>query len=121
MLQESDERIKTDDQKLISILTNLIKNAIKYTDRGQIEIKVNKRQDFIHFNVIDTGIGIPKHRLKAVFNRFEQVDFTDARAFDGSGLGLAISKAYTEMLGGEIGVQSEFNKGSDFYFTLPAK
>lgn len=113
------EIIKTDDQKLNSILTNLIKNAIKYTDKGQIEIKIEKKKKHLYFHVTDTGIGIPKKRLSAVFNRFEQADFTDTRAADGSGLGLTISKAYVEMLGGEIRCNSIEAKGSDFYFYLP--
>jgi len=118
-LPYNKEIIKTDDQKLISILTNLIKNAIKYTDKGQIEIKVDIKKKYAYFNVIDTGIGIPENRLKAVFNRFEQVDFTDTRAFDGSGLGLAISKAYVEILGGKIDCKSVEGKGSDFHFSIP--
>jgi PAS domain S-box-containing protein len=118
-LPESKQSIQTDQQKFISIITNLIKNAIKYSDSGQIEIKSEVKRNKIYFNVIDTGIGIPKKRVKAIFNRFEQVDFTDTRAFDGSGLGLAISKAYVEMLGGEISCNSIEGKGSDFQFYLP--
>jgi signal transduction histidine kinase len=118
-LQEKDRIQKTDEQKLISILTNLIKNAIKYSDSGKIEIKLSLENKQIRFHVMDTGIGIPQNRQNAVFNRFEQVDFTDTRAFDGSGLGLAISKAYVEMLGGKIGVRSKVGIGSDFYFYLP--
>jgi len=69
--------------------------------------------------VKDTGIGIPKDRQKAIFDRFIQADIADKHAFQGSGLGLSISKAYVEMLGGEIWVESEEGKGSSFYFTLP--
>jgi PAS domain S-box-containing protein len=118
-LREIDKIQNTDEQKLISILTNLIKNAIKYSDSGKIEIKLMLKNKQIHFHIIDTGIGIPQNRQNAIFNRFEQVDFTDTRAFDGSGLGLAISKAYVEMLGGKIGVSSKVSEGSDFYFYLP--
>lgn len=116
---KQQETIFTDDQKVNSILTNLIKNAIKYTDQGMIEIAGWIENNKIQISVKDTGIGIPKDRLEAVFNRFEQVDFKDSRAFEGSGLGLAISKAYVEMLGGEIWVESEHNMGSTFFFTLP--
>ncbi len=69
----------------------------------------------------DTGIGVPKDREQAIFNRFEQADIGSRRAYDGSGLGLAISKAYAEMLGGKVWVKSELGKGSVFYFTLPYK
>ena len=72
------------------------------------------------FYVTDSGIGIPAHRQEAVFNRFEQADIADTRAFQGSGLGLAISKSYVEMLGGKIWVVSKEGSGSTFYFTLPA-
>ena len=74
----------------------------------------------LEFYVKDTGVGIPRNRLEAVFNRFEQADIEDTRAFEGSGLGLAISKSYTEMLGGQIWVESAEGKGSTFYFTIPA-
>ena len=113
--------INTDSHKLHGILTNLIKNAIKYTNEGHITIGYSLKDHFIEFFVKDTGIGIPKNRLKAVFNRFEQADIEDANVFEGSGLGLAISKAYTNMLGGEISVESTEGKGSTFKFTVPHK
>ncbi|MCI5209541.1 MAG: ATP-binding protein, partial [Candidatus Electrothrix sp. ATG2] len=73
----------------------------------------------LKFYIKDTGVGVPPTRLKAIFNRFEQADLEDARSFEGSGLGLAIAKAYVEMLGGRIWVESEEGVGSQFYFTLP--
>lgn len=118
-LSKDEENFKTDNQKLNSILTNLIKNAIKYSDKGTIKINLERKKDKLYFSVSDTGIGVPKNRLKAIFNRFEQADFSDSRSFNGSGLGLAISKAYVEMLGGEIACKSTEGKGSDFYFYLP--
>lgn len=111
--------VLTDGHKLHGILTNLIKNAIKYTETGSITFGYSLKNNFIEFFVKDTGIGIPKNRIHAIFNRFEQADIEDARVFQGSGLGLAISKAYTEMLGGEIFVESEEGKGSLFKFTIP--
>nr|WP_256367717.1 ATP-binding protein [Lentimicrobium sp. L6] len=111
--------IQTDKHKLHSILTNLIKNAIKYSDVGEIEIGCYKEQQFLEFYVKDEGIGIPKNRIEAIFQRFEQVDVLDARAFEGSGLGLAICKAYAEMLGGSIWVDSTLGVGSVFYFNIP--
>jgi hypothetical protein len=111
--------IKTDLAKLDSIFTNLIKNAIKYTDKGSVEIGCWINDNLFEFYVRDTGIGIPKHRQQAIFNRFEQADIGDTRAFQGSGLGLAITKAYAEMLGGKITLESEEGKGSTFYFSFP--
>ncbi len=122
-LAESDARIFTDRQKLEEILSNLIKNAIKFTDHGQVTIGCSlitgKDNNELEFYVKDTGVGIPQSRIKAVFNRFEQADIECSRAFEGSGLGLAIAKAYVEMLGGKIWVGSEEGIGSQFYFTLP--
>ena len=109
----------TDVTKFDSILTNLIKNAVKFTDSGTIEVGCSSDGNFLQFYVSDTGIGIPKHRQEAVFKRFEQADITDSRALQGSGLGLAIAKAYVEMMGGKIRLDSEEGKGSVFCFTLP--
>ena len=110
---------KTDKTKFVSILTNLINNAIKYTDKGEIIVDCTKERGQITFFVKDTGIGIPKERQDAIFNRFEQADIEDSYAREGSGLGLSISKSYIEMLGGKIWVESEVNKGSTFFFMLP--
>jgi PAS domain S-box-containing protein len=111
--------IKTDREKVYGILTNLVKNAVKFTNTGFIEFGYEKKGEFLEFFVKDTGIGIPKDRQEAIFDRFVQVDNRHARAFQGSGLGLSISKAYVEMLGGKIRVESEEEKGTVFYFTIP--
>jgi PAS domain S-box-containing protein len=115
--------IKTDREKLYAILTNLVKNATKYTSEGSIEFGYNLRTDNcpveLEFYVKDTGVGIPKDRQEAIFERFIQADISDKRCYQGAGLGLSISKAYVEMLGGKIWVESEEGKGSTFYFTLP--
>ena len=110
---------KTDKSKFVSILTNLINNAIKYTDEGEILVDCTKKDGQILFFVKDSGIGIPKERQDAIFNRFEQADIEDTFAREGSGLGLSISKSYVEMLGGKIWVESEENIGSTFFFMLP--
>jgi len=131
-LNDSDANILTDPIKLNGILTNLIKNALKYTDSGNIDFgykplwnksksRDNNSPDQLEFYVKDTGIGVPSERQEAIFNRFEQADIADKRAFEGSGLGLAISKAYVEMLGGKIQVDSEPGAGSVFSFTIPYK
>lgn len=111
--------IKTDRDKVFAILTNLVKNAIKYSKEGEIKMGYIVKGDYIEFYVKDTGIGIPKDRQKAIFERFIQADIEDIVARQGAGLGLSISKAYVEMLGGEIWVESEEGIGSTFYFTLP--
>jgi len=118
----TDAIIFTDREKLDAILTNLIKNAIKFCEKGIIEIGyeiVEHDRASIRFYVKDTGIGIPNDRQEAIFERFIQADIVDKMARQGAGLGLAISKAYVEMLGGKIWVESEVGKGSTFYFTLP--
>jgi PAS domain S-box-containing protein len=112
---------ETDRAKLDSILTNLIKNAIKFTFMGEIRIGCRIREQVLEFSVSDTGIGVPVNKREAIFNRFEQADMENAKAYQGSGLGLAISKSYVEMLGGEIWLESEEGRGSVFYFTLPFK
>jgi len=111
--------IKTDREKLYAILTNLVKNAIKYCKEGTIELGYERKGKDIEFFVKDTGIGIPKERQEAIFERFIQADIVDVQARQGAGLGLSISKAYIEMLGGKIWVESEEGIGSTFYFTLP--
>jgi PAS domain S-box-containing protein len=115
--------VMTDREKVYAVLSNLVKNAIKYTDNGIIEFGYNliayNGPVEIQFYVRDTGIGIPANRQQAIFDRFVQADISDSRAFQGAGLGLAISKAYVEMLGGKIWVESQEGKGSVFYFTIP--
>jgi CheY-like chemotaxis protein/anti-sigma regulatory factor (Ser/Thr protein kinase) len=118
-LPAGQEKIITDREKLFAILTNLVKNAIKYSKKGTIEFGCNNKGSFLEFFIRDTGIGIPKDRQHAIFDRFVQADIEDKEAREGAGLGLAISKAYVEMLGGEIWVESEEGKGSAFFFTLP--
>ncbi len=125
---DKEATIKTDGEKFYGILSNLVKNAIKYTDSGTIEFGYNIVETHggaspgsasLQFYVKDTGIGIPKDRQIAIFERFIQADITDKMARQGAGLGLTISRAYVEMLGGNIWVESEEGKGSVFYFTLP--
>lgn len=111
--------VETDVSKLDSILTNLIKNAIKYTETGSIKMCGKITNQHFEFCVKDTGIGIPKNRQLAIFNRFEQADINDTRALQGSGLGLAITKAYVEMLEGKIWLESDESVGSTFYISIP--
>ena len=111
--------ITTDVAKFNAIFTNLLKNAIKYTQKGNITFGFTPKGKYLEFFVKDTGIGIPENRIKAIFDRFVQADIEDRDAYEGAGLGLAITRAYVEMLGGKIWVNSAEGKGSTFYFTLP--
>ncbi len=119
-LSSQNAIIRTDREKIYAILINIVKNSIKYCDKGSIEFGYKQKGSTLEFFVHDTGIGIPIDRQQAIFERFIQADISDKRAFQGAGLGLAISKAYIEMLGGKIWVKSEPGKGSTFYFTLPS-
>jgi signal transduction histidine kinase/ActR/RegA family two-component response regulator len=112
-------RVNTDGNKLEYILSNLIKNAIKFTNSGSIEIGFEEQADEIQFFVSDTGIGIPEDKFKVIFDRFVQADLSISRGHEGAGLGLSICKAYVEYLGGKIWLESEVQQGSTFYFTIP--
>jgi PAS domain S-box-containing protein len=122
-LPENRALIKTDREKLFAILSNLIKNAIKFTDEGVIEYGYEmvgpKEALHLQFFVRDTGIGIPADRQEIIFERFIQADVSDKLARQGAGLGLSISKAYITMLNGKIWLETEFGKGSSFYFEIP--
>jgi len=118
-LPEKEATILSDREKVYAILTNLVKNAIKYTHKGSIEFGCSKKGNDLEFFVKDTGIGIPNDRQQAIFDRFVQADIEDKDVYEGSGLGLSISKAYVEMIGGKIWVESEEGVGSQFYFTIP--
>tara|TARA_B100000315_G_C14578599_1_gene589237 strand:- start:2233 stop:3306 length:1074 start_codon:yes stop_codon:yes gene_type:complete len=110
--------VYSDKNKLDSILTNLLKNAIKFTKTGKIEFGCEENNNVLKFFVKDTGMGINNDRLEAIFERFVQADINITKGFEGSGLGLAICSSYAKMLGGTIWVVSEENKGSTFYFTI---
>ena len=109
----------TDKEKVYAILTNLVNNALKFTRDGTIEFGCEKKGKQIEFFVKDTGFGIHLEQKEIIFERFRQGSETLQRKQEGTGLGLAISKAYVEMLGGKIWVESFPGKGSVFYFTIP--
>ena len=115
--------ISTDTEKIYAILTNLIKNAIKFTHEGSLEFGYDlvetDNYPSLQFFVKDTGTGINHEMKHKVFDRFRKGSDSKARNYDGAGLGLAISKAYVEILGGKIWVESEPGKGATFYFTIP--
>jgi len=113
------ENILTDGFKLFQILSNLLSNAMKFTKNGKIEFGYKIKENAIQFFVSDTGIGIePEHRVK-IFDPFFQVESSSKRRYEGTGVGLSISKAYVEMLGGEIWLTSQPGEGSVFNFTIP--
>jgi CheY-like chemotaxis protein len=117
-INEENNLISTDNDKLYAILTNLIKNAIKFTKSGEIEFGCCKKGKLLEFYVRDTGKGIPPEHQQMIFERFRQGSLAHSREYEGSGLGLAISKAYVKMLGGEITVESSEGIGSKFTFTI---
>ncbi|HEX6286749.1 MAG TPA: ATP-binding protein, partial [Acidimicrobiia bacterium] len=114
-----------DSHRLHQILVNLIGNALKFTSEGSITLRAEplghdgESQVTIHFEVADTGLGIPGQRLDAIFEEFEQAESSTARNFGGSGLGLGISKELVQLMGGVIGVESEEGAGSTFWFDIP--
>jgi PAS domain S-box-containing protein len=111
--------ILADETKLTQILTNIINNALKFTSEGIVEFGYIIKERMIEFYVTDTGPGIPQNMYSEVFKRFRQLDLNEDKKHGGSGLGLSISKAYVELLGGTIWIESEINKGSTFYFNIP--
>jgi signal transduction histidine kinase len=108
----------TDKNKLESILTNFLKNALKFTDNGFVEFGLKDEDAHFIFYVKDSGAGIDKSKISRIFERFTQGDIKITRPYEGSGLGLSIAKAYAELLGGEIGVDSVKGKGSTFYLKI---
>ena len=112
-----------DAARVRQIILNLVTNAVKFTDRGGVLIQASydSAAERLRVEVIDSGIGIPKHKLSSLFERFSQADASITRRFGGTGLGLAISKRLVALMGGTIGVESEEGKGAKFWFELPLK
>lgn len=111
--------IEADENRVQQILHNLLGNAIKFTEEGEIRISAEVVDGFLAINVSDTGIGIPAEKIERIFVAFEQADGSIARKYGGTGLGLAIAKKLVELHGGKISVQSTSGHGSKFTFTLP--
>ena len=115
-----NEVIKSDVVKLRQILFNLLSNASKFTENGQIEMRIERQHDWLAIAITDTGIGMSAEQMKKLFKPFVQADGSTTRKYGGTGLGLAISKQYCEMMGGAIKVSSERGKGSTFTVHVPA-
>ncbi len=113
------DRIKTDQLRLTQVLRNLISNALKFTQRGSVTLEVSRKGNYVDFAVIDTGIGIPKEKQGAIFEAFRQADGSTRRKYGGTGLGLSISRELAKLLGGEITLTSEPDKGSIFVLSVP--
>ncbi len=121
--------IRGDVTRLRQILVNLLSNGVKFTERGEVVVSVTIEGEgepdtdkyTLHFSVRDTGIGIPAERMDKLFRSFSQVDASTTRRYGGTGLGLAISKRLSELMGGQMWVESEVDEGSTFHFTIQAK
>jgi signal transduction histidine kinase len=109
----------TDREKLKQIILNLLSNSAKFTEQGEIKVSAWREDSSMKITVADTGIGMKEEALKYIFDEFRQVDMSTTRKYGGTGLGLAIVKRLVNLLGGDIGVESEEGKGSKFTITLP--
>ena len=121
---EIPERLRGDPGRLRQVLVNLVGNAVKFTEHGEISVTMDKAGDIedgvqLRFQVRDTGIGIPSDKLDYIFESFHQADGSTSRRFGGTGLGLSIASGIVEMMGGEIVVESQEGVGSAFHFTVP--
>jgi signal transduction histidine kinase len=110
-----------DERRIAQVLLNLVGNAIKFTDEGQLRIGATKANGKFLVSVTDTGPGIAESDQERIFEEFQQVDSSSTRSKGGTGLGLAIARRIVEMHGGELWVESALGKGSTFYFSIPVR
>ncbi|MCG2783011.1 MAG: HAMP domain-containing histidine kinase, partial [Candidatus Altiarchaeales archaeon] len=114
--------VRGDKEKLRTVISNLMGNAIKFTpDGGMIWISVKEGKRSVHFNIKDNGIGIPIEHQSRIFDKFHQVDTSASREFEGMGLGLAICKEIIDLHGGRIWLKSKPSEGSEFHFNIPIR
>ena len=128
LLEKKEQNLKyniiSDPTRIKQVIANLLSNAIKFTPNNKhilLLVKYNEKDETLYVEVKDEGIGIQKEKLKTIFNAFSQADNSTTRKYGGTGLGLSISYKLIHLLGGELKVESEIDKGSKFYFTIPAK
>ncbi|PHR56410.1 MAG: hypothetical protein COA47_12930 [Robiginitomaculum sp.] len=119
-----ESQFESDPARLRQIVSNLVSNALKFTETGSVTIKISEQidaggQHYLLFNIIDTGVGIPIEAQKTIFDKFTQVDSSLSRKYDGTGLGLAICQKLAEQMGGEIDLNSKLGKGSSFRYFVP--
>ncbi|MDQ3756450.1 MAG: response regulator [Actinomycetota bacterium] len=113
-------KVRGDPARIRQVLTNLVANAVKFTETGQVIVRASRRDDaMVCFEVLDSGVGIAPNAVNRMFDAFSQAEASTTRRFGGTGLGLAISKHLVELLGGRLGVQSVAGRGSTFWFELP--
>ncbi|MEZ7498554.1 response regulator [Flavobacterium sp. Arc3] len=118
-LGTADNLIHTDEEKVYTVLSHLLSNALKFTDHGIIEVGCFKENNSVVFYVKDSGIGIDSTKTEIIFERFRQLDDSLNRNYDGAGLGLYISKSYADLLGGSIWAENNADNGAVFYFKIP--
>jgi signal transduction histidine kinase len=118
-LSDSDAEIMADETRLIQVLSNLLNNSFKFTSEGSVKFGYSVKGEAIEFFVKDTGIGIEPDKYQKIFERFYQVENLTNNKTEGTGLGLSICKAFVELMGGKIWIESIQGKGSCFYFTIP--
>lgn len=118
-LRTEDAKVYADRDKLNVVLSHLLRNAVKFTDEGRIECRCMLKGDMLHFVVSDTGRGISPEFREVIFQRFRQADPGPSRLNEGIGLGLPIAKAYVHLMGGDMWVESQPDKGSIFHFHIP--
>ena len=121
-----EETVYADSDRILQVLTNLLSNAIKFSEEGKsiklsAQVLDGDKEGWVEVCVADSGRGIPEDKIGKIFERFGQVDASDSREKGGTGLGLPICKTIVEQHGGEIWVESELGKGSEFKFTLPTE
>jgi signal transduction histidine kinase/CheY-like chemotaxis protein len=123
VVKEIDTRIiiSIDRDKVIQVLINLLGNAVKFTEEGDVTLKIFPMNDMLVFDVVDTGIGISEEEQKIIFEEFSQTNSSLSKRYSGTGLGLTISKKLTTILGGDLTVSSKLNEGSTFSFSIPLK
>ena len=118
---EVPEFVEGDQYRLGQVLINLIGNAIKFTDEGEVKVSVQRQDNLLEFAISDTGIGIPESKLATIFETFIQADGSSTRRYNGTGLGLSICRGLVELMGGRVKVISQVGQGSVFTFTLPVE